>query len=118
MSEIRWKLRRLKYRVGDFLASLFGLSTYMLRVFKVSHGSWCDYCSCKGCQEGLEQNIIGPQYECADGSHICSVCFYVEPCVVSLDWTKKHGQGGCWFCADAPYCRHKPKLKNPPEVVK
>lgn len=100
--------RRAFGRFVAWLAS-FDASLEVNRInnrWPVSDGKWCDYCSCEGCQLGLEADITGPRYECADGTHICHVCFAVEPCVNGI--TRR----GSVFCADHPRCRHKPKLKE------
>ena len=75
----------------------------------VSHGSFCDYCHCDSCQNGVEwQALHIRQLECVDGTHICSCCFFVEPCYDEPAATRRGIRSR--FCLRHPYCEHKPTL--------
>lgn len=63
---------------------------------RLSFGQNCDYCTCKACQREFS-------IPCADGSRICQVCFFDEPCYRN----EKHS---CEFCDNHPFCEHKPEI--------
>jgi len=65
----------------------------------ISKGKFCDYCTCKDCQNG------GPSYltslACQDGTNICNICYREDPCGL-----------GCNGGSPEQPCKHKPKLKK------
>ena len=93
---------------------------------KVSHGKWCDYCSCESCQEGWEiggkTKAIDPDGNevevdlgdfsikhapVDDGSNICNVCLYDEP----WEGCESPGDGfACEAFKSTGRCDHRPKL--------
>lgn len=100
---MKW-IRRTYGRLIAWLAS-FDATLEVNRInnrWPVSDGMWCDYCRCDGCQAGLDGMA---RSECADGTHICVVCFSIEPCVDGIS------RRGSIFCKDHPLCSHKPRLK-------
>lgn len=105
--QLYWWAFHWKNRVGALIAALFGLEAYYLCVKRVSTGAFCDYCSCKDCQTG-DSSLKLTRYACRDGTHICNVCFAIEPCVTTVAWYKRNR--GSWFCQDHPRCRHKPVI--------
>lgn len=78
----------------------------------ISQGAFCDYCKCSSCQKGDDYwAAITGRHECADGTHICGVCYSVEPCGHD-DPEPGKKRGRAIFCPDHPKCEHKPKLKE------
>lgn len=77
-----------------------------ISILPISEGKCCDYCKCGDCQTNFEdwEPTFGgdkPPLECADGAHICNVCFHIEGCNHS-------GKE----CEKFPRCEHKPVLAN------
>jgi len=71
----------------------------------ISTGKVCDYCKCGDCQSSFEEwkslKWMGEPLECADGTHVCDICFCTEGC-------NKTGKK----CENFPKCEHKPMLKD------
>lgn len=94
-------------RLLSILCFLFGLTLIRINARKVRTGQFCDYCTCEDCETGKgwsgNRSLL-----CADGSHICTCCYSIEPCFDVISHVRK--RGGSVFCKEHPDCLHKPKL--------
>lgn len=106
--KIWWRITHFVSCIPTVIPTIFGLECYKVNAKKISHGKFCDYCKCKGCQTGCDAHLIkSNSYLCEDGSYICSVCYYTEPCFDEVKFSKPRSSV---FCVHHPKCSHKPKL--------
>lgn len=106
-------ISRARRAFGKLVAKLASLDSQLVvarvpRRYQSYGEQFCDYCGCADCRTG-ESGTVRERFECEDTSHICDVCYGIEPC---LDVIAPSGHGWSMFCKDHPQCVHKPVLKK------